>query len=89
LDGCSAAKRTSMGPETEARHCVSPFDAITCQGDAEHWRSRTYQRQIVPIHLPCLASRKQCAEALYRHFFAHRLSKKASRQQAQVEVENK
>jgi hypothetical protein len=25
LDGCSAAKRTSIGPETEARHCVSPF----------------------------------------------------------------
>jgi hypothetical protein len=26
LDGCSAAKRTSMGPETEARDCVSPLD---------------------------------------------------------------
>src|SRR5882757_1703457 len=28
LDGCSAAKRTSIGPETEARDCVSPFDTI-------------------------------------------------------------
>ena len=26
LDGCSATKRTSMGPETEARDCVSPVD---------------------------------------------------------------
>lgn len=24
LDGCSATKRTSMGPEIEARDCVSP-----------------------------------------------------------------
>jgi len=26
FDGCSAAKRTSMGPETDARDCVSPVD---------------------------------------------------------------
>lgn len=26
LDGCSATKRTSMGPEIEARDCVLPVD---------------------------------------------------------------
>jgi|SRR5229473_3219049 len=27
LEGCSAAKRTSMGPEMDARDCVSPVDS--------------------------------------------------------------
>ena len=86
LDGCSATKRTSMGPEIEARDCVSPVDTIE-NVDTSITRSRTYRSQTVPIHLPCPASRRLYAGVLYHHFLAHRLGKKASGQKAQTMVQ--
>jgi hypothetical protein len=75
-----------MGPETEARDCVSPFDT----DENKRHRTiqiRTYRSQTVPIRRPCRASRRQYAAVLYRHFLAHQLGKKASRQKAQSRVE--
>ena len=49
--------------------------------------NRTYRSQTVPIHLLCLASRRLYTGVLYRHFLAHQLGKKASRQKAQTIVQ--
>src|ERR1700761_1277592 len=77
LDGCSAASRTSMGPDTEASASISPLTDMRIRCEATYLG--TYQTQTALTHLPFQASRKRYSKALNLRFPDHQLARQASR----------